>query len=81
MQERFALREWETLETGAPRCNHALVALDCEVADMRKSAPTAFLSPTYSRQLKSNTATRCSISGGLCDDTHLCAEPLPKTHA
>ena len=35
MKERFMLADWDVLITGAPRCKHALVALDCEVADVR----------------------------------------------
>jgi flavin reductase (NADH)/flavin reductase/chlorophenol-4-monooxygenase component 1 len=35
MQERFMLSDWDTAVTGAPRCKHALVALDCEVTDVR----------------------------------------------
>lgn len=34
MRERFALTGWSVLATGAPRCKEALVALDCEVADV-----------------------------------------------
>jgi len=35
MPQRFALADWGTLVTGAPRCRTALVSLDCEVADVR----------------------------------------------
>jgi len=35
MKERFILTDWDALVTGAPRCKHALVALDCEIADVR----------------------------------------------
>jgi flavin reductase (NADH)/flavin reductase/chlorophenol-4-monooxygenase component 1 len=35
MRDRFSLTDWDTLVTGAPRCVHALVALDCRVADVR----------------------------------------------
>jgi len=35
MKERFMLTDWDALFTGAPRCKHALVALDCEIADVR----------------------------------------------
>ena len=35
MRERFALAHWDALVTGAPRCKDALVALDCEVAEVR----------------------------------------------
>ena len=35
MRDRFSLTDWDTLVTGAPRCIHALVALDCRVADVR----------------------------------------------
>lgn len=35
MEQRFMLSDWDTAVTGAPRCKHALVALDCEVADVR----------------------------------------------
>jgi flavin reductase (NADH)/flavin reductase/chlorophenol-4-monooxygenase component 1 len=35
MPERFMLSDWDTAVTGAPRCKHALVALDCEVTDVR----------------------------------------------
>lgn len=35
MRERFALTDWGVLATGAPHCKDALVALDCEVADVR----------------------------------------------
>lgn len=35
MRERFALCDWDTAVTGAPRCKQALVTLDCEVTDVR----------------------------------------------
>lgn len=35
MPERFALAQWGVLATGAPYCKDALLALDCEVADVR----------------------------------------------
>ena len=35
MRERFSLADWDALVTGAPRCMDALIALDCEVADVR----------------------------------------------
>jgi flavin reductase (NADH)/flavin reductase/chlorophenol-4-monooxygenase component 1 len=35
MRERFMLTDWDAMVTGAPRCKHALVTLDCEVADVR----------------------------------------------
>ena len=35
MRDRFALGSWDSLVTGAPRCRDALVALDCEVAEVR----------------------------------------------
>ena len=35
MPERFALSTWDFLVTGAPRCREALIALDCEVAEVR----------------------------------------------
>jgi flavin reductase len=35
MKERFMMTDWDALVTGAPRCKHALVTLDCEVADVR----------------------------------------------
>ncbi len=35
MHERFALCDWDTAVTGAPRCKQALVTLDCEVTDAR----------------------------------------------
>lgn len=35
MPQRFKLSDWDTAVTGAPRCKHALVTLDCEVADVR----------------------------------------------
>ncbi|HET7192886.1 MAG TPA: flavin reductase family protein [Pseudolabrys sp.] len=35
MPQRFALSTWDSLVTGAPRCREALVALDCEVAEVR----------------------------------------------
>ena len=35
MRERFALGDWDTLLTGAPRCRDALISLDCEVADVK----------------------------------------------
>jgi len=35
MRDRFALGTWGALVTGAPRCKDALVALDCEVAEVR----------------------------------------------
>jgi flavin reductase (NADH)/flavin reductase/chlorophenol-4-monooxygenase component 1 len=35
MKERFMLTDWDALVTGAPRCKHALVTLDCEVAEVR----------------------------------------------
>jgi flavin reductase (NADH)/flavin reductase/chlorophenol-4-monooxygenase component 1 len=35
MPKRFALGDWGVLATGAPRSRDALVALDCEVVDVR----------------------------------------------
>lgn len=35
MQERFTTAAWGALATGAPYCKDALVALDCEVTDVR----------------------------------------------
>lgn len=34
MTERFAMANWGVLVTGAPYCKDALVALDCEIADV-----------------------------------------------
>jgi flavin reductase len=36
MAERFALADWETLTTGAPRCRSSLVTLDCQLAELRE---------------------------------------------
>ena len=36
VQQRFALAEWDVLATGAPYCTDALVALDCEIVDVRE---------------------------------------------
>jgi flavin reductase (DIM6/NTAB) family NADH-FMN oxidoreductase RutF len=36
MAERFAMANWGVLVTGAPYCKDALVALDCEIADVRE---------------------------------------------
>jgi len=38
MVERFAMSDWGVLVTGAPCCRDALVALDCEIADVRDVA-------------------------------------------
>jgi flavin reductase (NADH)/flavin reductase/chlorophenol-4-monooxygenase component 1 len=38
MIERFAMANWGVLVTGAPYCKDALVALDCEIADVRDIA-------------------------------------------
>ena len=35
IQERFALSDWDVLVSGAPHCKDALVALDCEIIDVR----------------------------------------------
>jgi flavin reductase (NADH)/flavin reductase/chlorophenol-4-monooxygenase component 1 len=35
MPDRFALAQWGVLATGAPYCRDALLALDCEVVDVR----------------------------------------------
>jgi flavin reductase (NADH)/flavin reductase/chlorophenol-4-monooxygenase component 1 len=35
MPDRFALAQWDVLATGAPYCRDALLALDCEVVDVR----------------------------------------------
>ncbi|HVY58848.1 MAG TPA: flavin reductase family protein [Xanthobacteraceae bacterium] len=36
MRERFTHGRWDTLVTGAPVCADALVALDCEIIDVRE---------------------------------------------
>lgn len=36
MSKRFADQGWKALVTGAPCCEHALVALDCRVIDVRE---------------------------------------------
>jgi flavin reductase (NADH)/flavin reductase/chlorophenol-4-monooxygenase component 1 len=36
MAERFASANWSVLKTGAPHCTDALMALDCEVIDLRE---------------------------------------------
>lgn len=36
MADRFAMANWDTLVTGAPYCKDALVALDCEISDVRE---------------------------------------------
>lgn len=36
MDERFAMADWGVLVTGAPYCKSALVALDCEITDVRE---------------------------------------------
>lgn len=37
MEERFATDDWGTLATGAPYHRNALVAVDCEVLDIREA--------------------------------------------
>lgn len=37
MEERFATEDWGTLATGSPCHRRALVALDCEVLDIREA--------------------------------------------
>jgi flavin reductase (NADH)/flavin reductase/chlorophenol-4-monooxygenase component 1 len=36
MPQRFALAQWEVLATGAPYCRNALVALDCDLTEVRE---------------------------------------------
>lgn len=36
--DRFALGEWETLETGAPVLSDAIVAFDCRVTEIRPAS-------------------------------------------
>ena len=36
MAERFAPGLWSVLATGAPHCNDALVAFDCELIEVRE---------------------------------------------
>ena len=69
MPERFALTDWGTLVTGAPRCRTRATSLSTAKSQMcATSARTVFSLPEYLRRLNRMTANRCSISGGLCDD-------------